>query len=283
MKKSTTLAAAITVVGVAFAYSTAAIADASSPWTQTQGSAELSVRYGQQTADRFFAGGTEMDLPTDLEQSNTTIDFSYGINDQLSFDARVGYSSSDFLTDPGLAPKGGLSGIQDTRLGVRYRWTDPEGPTAFTTGLTAIISGNYDTGALPAVGDGESGFEATLLVGHSFDSGLLLQAGIARREFGGEVPSETVFNAGLGFGFTDTVSAGLFYQNVRSNGNLDIGGPGFSPARFPEVDEDYALFGAGLSATITEGWALSLDFGRKFDGRNTAKSRFFQIGASYFF
>ncbi len=281
--KKTSLSRVIVFAAIANCCISAAFADSSSPWTQAQGSGEVTFRYGQQTADRFFLADQEMDLPTDLEQSNTTVDFSYGITDQLSFDARLGYSSSDFLTDPGLAPKGGLSGIQDTRLGVRYRWNDPESPSAISTGLTAIISGNYDTGALPAVGDGESGVEASLLLGHSFDSGLLLQGGLARREFGGKVPSETVFNAGLGFGFTDAISGGLFYQNVRSNGNLDIGGVGFSPARFPEVDEDYALFGAGLSTTIADSWALSLDFGRKFDGRNTAKSRFFQLGVSYFF
>ncbi len=260
--------------------SNAALADSSSPWTPAGASSELSLRIAQQEADRFFAGAAEMPLPADLTQNTYTIDYSYGLSDRLALDVRVGYTKSDFITVPGLAPNGGLSGGQDSRIGVRYNFvgTEDELPT-LTIGLAALIAGNYDVGALPAVGDGESGFEIAALIGHAFDSGFLLSGGITRRQFS-DVPDETIFNLGAGLSLGDAASLGLFYQDVSSNGNLDIGGPGFSPARFPEVDEEFSLWGIGGSFSVSDTLSFGLDYGRKFDGKNTAKSDFISVSAS---
>jgi hypothetical protein len=264
------------------AVSVAAFADSGSPWTLPAGSGEVSFRYGQQSADRFFAGGAEMALPGDLDQDNTTISFSYGLNDQLSLDLRAGYSSSDFLVNPQLSPQGGLSGLSDSRIGIRYDMIG-DGISAITFGGALLIAGNYDTGALPAVGDGENGFEGSVMFGHIYDSRLVMQAGLSRREYSGAVPSQSVLDVGLGYVFTDAFSGGAFYQNVRSSGKLDIGAAGFSPARFPEVDEDYALYGVGFSVALNDQFSLGIDGGRKYTGRNTAKSRFVQFGVNYAF
>jgi hypothetical protein len=254
-------------------------AASNSPWTPATGSADVTFSFASQTADRFFVGSTEMMLPTDLELDSTDITLAYGITDKLALDVQIGYASSDFLTDPGLAPKGGLSGLRDSRIGLRYNLigAEQELPTV-TLGLAALIAGNYDTGAITAIGDGESGIEAQVLVGHAFESGLAFSAGFAHRSFSNDVPSNNVFDLGVGYAFTDIFSAGLFYQDVTANGDLDVGGPGFSPARFPELDEEYSLYGGSLSLALGDAWSVSLDAGRKNDGRNTAKSRFFQIG-----
>jgi hypothetical protein len=258
--------------------SSTGFANSSSPWVPAGGETELTLTYGSQTADRFFAGDAEMALPADLDQKNLTLALSYGINDQLSLDAQIGYAESDFIVNPVLSPKGGLDGIQDSRLGLRLNVAGPDsGLPTITLGLAALLRGNYDTGALPAIGDGESGLEAQVAVGHVFDQGLALSGSFAYRNYNGEVPNQNLFNLGLGYGFTEQLSAGLFYQNVNSNGKLNIGGPGFSPARFPEVDEDYSLFGISGSFAISEATYLGIDVGRKNDGRNTAKSRFWQL------
>jgi hypothetical protein len=273
-----------TILTVALAsVSAICAADSSkSPWTLPSGAGEVSFRYGQQSADRFFAGGAEMALPADLDQDNTSISFSYGLNDQLSIDLQTGYASSDFVVNPVLSPQGGLSGLTDSRIGLRYDIIG-DGIGAITVGGALLIAGNYDTGALPAVGDGEDGFEASLLFGHIYDSRLVMQAGLSRREYSGAVPSQSVLDLGLGYVFTDVVSGGAFYQNVRSSGKLDIGAPGFSPARFPEVDEDFALYGLGFSVLLNDQFSIGVDAGRKYTGRNTAKSRFVQFGVNYAF
>jgi hypothetical protein len=263
---------------VALVLSGAAFAASNSPWVNAEGESELTLTYGSQTADRFFAGDAEMDLPADLDQDTLTLAFSYGLNDLLTLDAQIGYAESDFIVNPVLSPRGGLDGIQDSRLGLRLNVAGPDRdlPT-ITLGLAALFRGNYDTGALSAIGDGETGLEAQVAVGHYFDQGVALSGGLAYRNFNGAVPSQTVFNLGGGYGFTEQFSGGLFYQNVSSSGDLDIGAPGFSPARFPEVDEDYSLFGVSGSFAFTDAIYLSADLGRKNDGRNTAKSRFWQL------
>jgi hypothetical protein len=263
---------------IAVTLSGSALAGSSSPWVSAAGETELTLTYGSQTADRFFAGDAEMALPADLDQDNLSLGISYGINDELTLDAQIGYAQSDFVVNPVLSPKGGLDGLQDSRLGLRLNVAGPDsGLPTITLGLAALLRGNYDTGALPAVGDGESGIEAQVNVGHVFDQGVVLSGGFAYRNFNGEVPNQNVFNLGLGYGFTEQFSGGVFYQNVNSNGSLDIGAPGFSPARFPEVDEDYSLFGASGSFAISDALYLGVDIGRKSDGRNTAKSRFWQL------
>jgi hypothetical protein len=279
MRKLTILTAAL-----AAAFSASATAGANSPWTPADGEGELTATFGSQTADRFFAGSAEMALPADLEQDSTTLSLSYGLSDRLALDLQIGYASSDFIINPVLSPEGGLDGFQDSRIGLRVNVAGAADdlPTV-TFGLAALIKGSYDVGALPAIGDGESGFEVQALVGHTFDQGLTLSGGYAFRSYNNEVPSQNIFNIGLGYGFTEQFSAGLFYQDVNSDGDLDIGAPGFSPARFPEVDEDYGLFGASGSFALNDAFLIGLDFGRKRDGRNTAKSRFFQVSVTRLF
>jgi hypothetical protein len=269
---------------LALALSGSALAASSSPWVNAEGQSELTLTYGSQSADRFFAGDTEMALPADLEQKTLSLAWSYGLNDVLTLDAQIGYAESDFIVNPVLSPRGGLDGLQDSRLGLRLNVAGPDqGLPSITLGLAALLSGNYDIGALSAIGDGESGIEAQVAVGHVFDQGLILSGGLAYRNFNGEVPSQTVFNLGGGYGFTEQFSGGLFYQNVSSSGDLDIGAPGFSPARFPEVDEDYSLYGISGSFAFTDEIYMSLDLGRKNDGRNTAKSRFWQLSLGHTF
>ena len=269
---------------LAAGWQTQALADASSPWTPGDENSELTLRISTQSATEFFAGKAEMNLPGKLSQDTYTLEYSYGISDQLALDARIGYTKSSFLVVPGLAPNGGQSGFADSRLGLRYNLTGAEDdlPT-ITFGLAALLRGGYDTGALSAVGDGKSGFEVSALIGHAFESGFLLSGGVQRRQFGGAVPEELLLTLGAGFAFNDRASIGAFYQDVTSNGDLDIGAPGFTPARFPEVDEEFSLFGIGGSFSLSDEWALGLDFGRKNTGKNTAKSKFASLAITYLF
>lgn len=255
-------------------------AHASNPWVLPQGEGEITLGLGSQTADRFYAGDTELDLPTDLDLDTTALSWSYGLTDRLTLDVEASYGSSDFLVDPGLAPQGGLSGLNDTRLGLRWAaWQ--EGPAVLTLGLAAIIEGDYETGAITAIGDGGSGFETTASAGYAFDGGLALVGGFGYRSRGNDIPDEWFADASAVYAFNDVVSGYAGVGIVRSDGDLQIGGPGFSPARFPEVEEEYELGQAGLSFQLAEAWSLAVGGGAKFDGRNTAKSRFWSVQLGY--
>lgn len=253
-----------------------------SPWLPGAGSGDVSLAYATQSADEFFAGSAEMPLPADLELDTLLIGFSYGINNRFALDIRAGYAESDFLTDPGLAPQGGLNGITDSRIGVRWMLLDEfaDAPVTLTLGGAILIEGNYDTGAISAIGDGASGVELALAIGRHFDSGFSLSGEFGARHRGGDVPNERFFGVTAAFAFTENFYGFVGYEDVNSDGDLDIGAMGFSPSRFPEVEEDYSLWNAGLNVAFNEAWSVSGTYGSKIDGRNTAKSDFWLIALS---
>lgn len=247
---------------------------AASPWLPAAGTHQIGFSFSQQSADQFYVGETEMDLPTDLTLDALQLDYSYGLSDRLALDVQLLYAESDFLVDPGLAPNGGLDGIGDARIGLRWLALEEIAgfPVTLTLNVAAIIEGDYDTGAITAIGDGASGGELSVITGRSFDSGLSWATEVGFRARGGEVPNEWFFNRSVSYGFNDRFSGRLAWNSVDSRGNLDIGAPGFSPARFPALEEDYDLWLIGASFAPTFDWTLGIDVGRKFDGRNTAKS-----------
>ncbi len=271
-------AVALSCVGIAPAF-------AVSPWLPVAGGHEFSVSYIDQNADRFFVGENEMNLPADLELRTFQVNYAYGINDRWALDVQAGYAESDFIVDPGLAPRGGLDGFTDARIGLRWLAFDQFDGRPFTLTLAGavLIEGDYDTGAISAIGDGASGGELSLITGRSFDSGFAWQSELGYRFRSGEVPNEWFFNRTLSYGFNDRISGRLSWNSVDGRGDLDIGGPGFSPARFPELEEDYDLWLAGVSFVPSDTWLLGFDYGRKFDGRNTAKSDVFAftVGRSF--
>jgi len=256
---------------------------ATSPWLPAGGEHQASLSYILQEADTFYPGNAEAALPADLELQTFQVDYTYGIHDRLALDVRVGWAESDFVTDPVLAPEGGLDGFTDARVGLRWLAFDQFDGRPFTLALSAaaLIAGDYDTGAITAIGDGESGFEVSILTGRTWASGFSWQGEIGYRQRGGAVPNEWFFSRTLGYTFDDRWSARVGWQSVDSRGDLDIGGPGFSPARFPEVEEDYDQWTVGVSVALTDRIVAALDYGRKYDGRNTARSDVLVAGLGF--
>ncbi len=258
------------------------LASDQSPWLSAAGSGEVSVGYVSQSANRFFAGDTELSLPTDLELQTLFVGVSYGITDRLSIDGQFGYGESDFAVNPVLSPQGGLSGITDSKIGLRYSLYNSDG-SAITARGAVIIEGDYDTGAITAIGDGDSGLEVALLAGKIFDSGFAISGEAGYRTRGSDVPDEWFGGVTGSYAFNDMIGTYVGYQLVRSDGDLDVGAAGFTPQRFPEVDEDYNLVNAGLSFNFSDSWSAGIGYGKKLDGRNTAKSDFWNVSAVYSF
>ncbi len=267
---------------------TGAPALAATPWLPPPGGGEAAVGYINQTADRLFVGEREMPLPTDLEQWTVLLDLRYGLTDALALDFQGGYAESDFLTDPGLAPRGGEDGVTDTRLGLSWRVLDefanPGAPSlALRAGL--VLQGDYETGALPAIGDGADGAEFSVSLGKFFGA-LALAGELGYRARSQNVPDDTWLRTDWSYAITPqfAVRAGYLYND--SDGDLDIGGPGFTPARFPETEEDYDLYEVGVNLGWS-GFNAGLGYGRKFDGlagaRNTAKSDIWSVSLGYGF
>ena len=76
------------------------------------------------------------------------------------------------------------------------------------------------------------------------------------------------------------VTLGADYRMVNALSGLDIGGDGFSPSRFPGLQEDARIVGGRLLTDLNGTVGMSAFFGQVVGGRNTAKSRIFGFGLS---
>ncbi|MGR8929622.1 MAG: transporter [Gammaproteobacteria bacterium] len=210
-------------------------------------------------------------LPTDLSQHTFTAYLEYGLLDSLALDARLGYAFSDLATDPMLSPKASLDGMTDTNLGIRWRALDETigDPMTVTFRVAGVIEGSYRAGALNAIGDGASGGEFSMLVGRIFDNGLSVYNEVGYRTRNRPVPDEFFASIGGRYGFASGFSAGVSYQIAESLGGIDIGSPGFTPSRFPAVNEDYQIVGFDLSYQLAPRTFVSVNYGKTVDGRNT--------------
>jgi hypothetical protein len=269
---------------VALALTSPALANEVSPYTPESGGGEAGLSVTHQSADSFNVAKAKADLPVDLKLTTVALDGSYGVTDKLAVDVRIGYAKSKFTVDPGLAPQGGLDGLTDIMIGARYKLIDEVdgGPFTATLGVAAIIDGGYRTGAITAIGDGGSGGQVALAFGKQLGP-VSYTSSIGYRTRGNAVPDEIFGGSQLALAFADRFSffGGLSFTD--SKGGLDVGGPGFSPARFPELEEDYKLWNVGGAVSFTDKLSLNAAYGKKFDGKNTARSDFFKVGLGFSF
>lgn len=277
---------ATTIAAAAALASSPALAGEVSPWTPVAGSVEAEIAVSRQSADQFYAGTTLGAIPTgaELEQDAITLSASYGISERLAVDLAVGYASSDFPVVAGLAPNGGTDGLSDVRLGLRFKALDEVdgAPFTATVGVAAIIDGGYDTGALSAIGDGGSGAQLALALGKQIGP-VSFSTDFGYRTRSNDIPDELFGSVEGSVAVTNGVYlyGGLAFVDAAEG--LDIGGPGFSPARFPETEEDYKLWTVGAAVAISGPVSVNLTYGEKFDGRNTAQSNVIRLGVGFAF
>src|SRR5258708_5181524 len=121
-------------------------ASAQSVWLPKNGELIIAPGYTYQTYDEFTAGTARVKLPADIVQQSGFVNFDYGITPRLAADFTIGYTRVDF--EPPGGPHFKRDGLDDTRIGLRYRLVDenlgghPWIPAvALRTG--GIISGTY--------------------------------------------------------------------------------------------------------------------------------------------
>ena len=252
---------------------------AQSPWLPSPGANSLTFSFSNQKADEFRAGDMKGQLPAPLKQDTFKLNYSVGILDSLALDIETGYAKSKFISIPGLAPNGGTSGVTDSRIGLRFRVLDDlaDAPVTLTLGAAAILKGNYDTGSLPAIGDGANALEISASLGKQITSKFNVYGTLGYRDRKAPVPNENFYELGLNFNATSQLGFTLKHEEVRSKGSLDIGGPGFSPARFPEVKEDYGFTSVGANFRFSRNLAIGVQYGEKQAKRNTAESKVYGL------
>lgn len=254
-----------------------------SPWIPTPESLNINVSHTFQTADEFYFGDEKRQLPEDLELSTTAISINYGINDYLALDAKIGYAESDFDG----APKSSLSGITDSTIGLTWQlineYASEGNVPSVTARLGLIIEGDYETGAINAIGDGGSGVEVSVAVGKSLNSLFAVSGDIGYRDRTNNIPSEINYGASVYFTPTAKFSSFLSYRVDDARDGFDIGGKGFSPKKFPEVEEDKSYVQLGGQYAFTSKTSVGLSYATVTDGRNTSISDVYSLNVNHTF
>ena len=275
-------AIALTVFSIGFAG--IANAEGDSPWLPIPGQFSVSIGQSEQSGKSAYIG--KMNLPisaitggaaTRYKRSTTGLRLDYGISDSLAFDASFNYSS----VKVGAADRD--SGIGDTTLGLNYRLLDeyerPGLPTLTLRGA-AIVKGSYDGARLASIGKDANGFEFAAVIGKQFGESFSVWGELGIQKRSASIPNATFFEVGARLRLAPGLSANIGYTDKKYGGSLDIGGAGFSPARFQQVREERSSFKLGASYAIAGNQTVALNFGKLVSGRNTVKDDS-NLGVSY--
>ena len=248
--KSINFATLTAVATVAVAIAVPALTHAqNSVWLPAPGSGSVGLSYLSQEADRFYIGGSLMTLPFGtIKIKTTTLAAQYAIADGFAVDAKLPFAQRS----SGL---GSDSGTGDARVGVTWRFVDEFEKRSLPTVAVragAIIAGNYQTFRPDSIGDGASGYEVSLLVGRYLTPSFGVRGEVGIRDRNRGVPNQTFLSVGADLRITPSLSGSVGFSSIRNSGNLDIGGPGFTPLRFQQVAEKRNFINAGLSYSVTE-------------------------------
>ena len=237
-----------------------------SPWLPVPQTISLSVSRVVQEADQFYRGDTHANLPFG-EFNQTTLWFSgkYGLNDKTAIDVQLGTSEVE------AGPLGSSDGTQDTTVGITRSLVDEleTGTFSVSVRVAGTLAGDYDTGQPHSLGDGANSFAGSVNVGKYLTPNFGVAGEFGFRFSTNDVPSEWFLSAGGNYFVNPYISAYAQYQLKQSNGDLDIGGSGFTPAGFPEVQENYSRFRTGVNLQY-QNFSWDVNIHRTLSGRNTA-------------
>jgi len=277
------------------------------PWLAEPGTGTFSITYVNQNAKEFFRETTKIQGPlaatnANLAQNTVWFGVNYAFTDAVAIDVQSAFARS--FVAGGVGPSGGqesYSGLYDSNIAITWRVVDELISDAPSVALRigAIAAGPYDTGYINSIGDGGNGVETSLIIGRFADAaGFSAEVGYRARTStevnpqavgasGGservDIPAEMFLNLGLFVPVGGAVTIGADYQMVNALSGIDIGGPGFSPSRFPGLEEDRHLVAGRLLANVTDTVSLNAFFGQMVAGRNTAASRIVGFGLGFGF
>jgi len=264
-----------------------AFADGSA-WLNEPGSGYASVSVVSQVADEYYRGKVKRSTPRgeDLAQNTIWLTANYAFGDSWAVDAQVGWARSEFVVGPMIpTPMENFSGIVDSSIGLTWRVNDELASELPSVALRAgaIIAGDYDTGYINSLGDGGNGYELSIIVGEFVSNrvGLSAEFGYRSREAG--IPDETFTNLTGVWLLGEKLSLGLDYKLVDARSGLDIGGEGFDPTRFPEVEEDSELVAGRLYYNASEALSFAVFHATVVGGRNAPASAVYGATISYSF
>ena len=285
------LRSSLAAATAAIAFAAPPLAAEGSPWLPAPGAGSITVSYVSQEATEFYRAARKGPTPAgghELGQQTLWVTGTYGLSDSLALDFRVGGAESSFMAGPSapLPPQENLSGLQDVNAGLVWRFKDEVTSSGPSVALraAAIIGGSYKTGYISSLGDGGDGGEVSLLIGKYVGERGALSAEVGYRYRNSNIPADTFMNLSAGVLVGNRVGLNVGYHMVDAESSgLDIGVPPFSPARFPELQEDIELFLGTISIGLTDTTNLGISYGSVVGGRNTAVSDVVGVSLSFNF
>lgn len=264
-----------------------ALADGSA-WLPEPGSGYVSLSYVGQTADEYYRAKSKRPTPRgeSLSQGTVWLNGNYAFTDAWAADVQIGWARSDFVVGPMIpTTMASFTGMVDSSIGLTWRLNDELASDFPSVALRggAIIAGNYETGHINSLGDGADGYEVALIVGEFLGGSFGLSAEFGYRFRSGATPDEAFTNISGVWLLSERLSASLDYRLVDASSGLDIGGPGFDPTRFPEVQEDSEMIAGRLYFAATDRLGLSFFHAAVVDGRNTPASAVYGAALNYSF
>ncbi len=261
------------IAGLSFLFSWTS--HAQSPYLPVKGHGSITPYFTYHTFDRAWFGRNHIDLLEPISQYNLNLAAEYAITDDIAADAVIGltYSDWDRRDFPPGSPQT-INGIDDTKLGIRWRLLDEflheeEYVPTLTWRIGGIIEGTYDTGFPLASGDGASGVETSLLYGWYFGKlggGIYGNTGYRYRL--NSVPDDIFTSLGL-YKNIGKFSLKLGARHNRGLSGGDIASDTFTFSELPEVKEIYTAIDGGVSYRDVRGVVYSIDCAAPVEGRNT--------------
>ncbi len=252
-----------------------------SPWLLEDGATSLGISVLSGSSEDFFIGETSTDLGGDLEGTFIWLNASRGYDDVWAFDIRTGYAETQFGDNPDEQ-----SDISDTSLGVSYQFLNEfeqdNGLPTVSGRVGYTIGGDYETDRIEAIGDGASGFDISLLVGKNLAPAFSVSGDLTYRQRDNDVADAVKFLLSGNYAAPlPGLSFQLGYGVIRTDSDIDIGGPGFGAEQFPQTNRDSDWLITSANYGLPNGLGINFSLSTVLDGRNVADTNIATFSLSY--
>lgn len=252
--------------------------------SQGKGKFAVAVSTTREKFDEFYLGDKKSSITIrkldKIITQSINLYAAYGLTNKIDLIMNIPYiiTQSRRLTDN---QKVGEKNLQNGALVIQMKLLqkkDSIGVFSVTGGLGfSTPLSNYATNLIYSIGNQSSHINPSMLVQYKLANGLFIngQGGYSFRT--NKVPDAVLTSAKIGY------AGKLFYlegwiNNQTSTSGIDIGGPGFTPERFPETRVNTTNIGASVFIA-----GVTLGGGKRVTGRNAGLPSYYTIGLAVTF
>ena len=255
-----------------------------SGFRQGQGHSSVFLTYTHERYNEFYLGETktaiEMAGQDRVVVESANLYAAYGLTDKLDIIATLPYISSKSrrLSDNQNILERNL---QNATVALAYQALQKQSEAGLfsVTGGLALSTplSRYRTNIINAIGNRATQLDPSLLLQYKFTNGLFVngQGGYSLRS--NNVPNAVLLGAKVGYAAPHFFLES-FVSNQTSTSGIDIGGPGFTPDRFPETKVNTTNLGASLYVPIVKHFGITVGGGTRLAGRNAAAVSWYTAG-----